>query len=105
MKLFELTHTETPDELNQINQQLVELLSADMEEMDRYQQLNSLIQSRDTFIRSYLPQLSEENKKLFAKKELAVNNSLKEMAQRLLKSAKDDISHFIRSQAATKKYK
>ena len=66
---------------------------------------NALITERDVLIQGILASEDTEFVKKFAELELVVNNELKGMAQSLLKSAKDDVSRFIRSQAAIKKYK
>ncbi|MFS1702328.1 hypothetical protein [Alteromonas sp. AMM-1] len=103
MNIDQLNHALTPDNLRALNQQISECLLADSP--DKYQQFNTLINERDQLILSILGQLDNATAKQFAQQEMVVNDNLKNMAQTLLKSAKDDVSQFIRSQTAIKKYK
>lgn len=103
MNTNQLNHALTPDDLRALNQQISECLLADSP--DKYQQFNALINERDQLIHSILAQLDNAAAKQFAQQEMVVNDNLKNMAQTLLKSAKDDVSQFIRSQTAIKKYK
>ncbi len=104
MNIDEINHSLTPTALQQINEKIVALLSADDED-DRVSKLNQLIDERDTLIQNHLNSLPTEKAKEFAKQEIVVNDKLKEIIQLLLSAAKDDISHFIRSRSAVKKYK
>ncbi|NMH59662.1 hypothetical protein [Alteromonas ponticola] len=103
MKIDELNHSLTPPALQQINEKIAALLSAE-EDDDRVTKLNQYADERDTFIQSYLQSLPSENAKEFAKQEIVVNDRLKEIAQQMLTSVKDDITHFVRSRSAVKKY-
>ncbi|MBU2977938.1 hypothetical protein [Alteromonas sp. C1M14] len=100
----ELNHSLTPQALAEINQRILQCL-ADEDEASRYQTLLSLIQQRDAFIQSHLASLTGEDAKSFAQQEVSVNNKLLEVAQTLLKSAKDDVSQFLQSQKAVKHYR
>ncbi len=97
-------HSQTPENLRQLNQQLSEVIQSDDDSEQKYQAFQLLIRNRDQLIREHLSQLSDSQKKVFAESELTVNKQLNELAQSLLKSAKDDISRFLRSRAAIKKY-
>lgn len=103
MNIDELNHPLTPDDLRALNQQISECLLSDSPE--KYKHFSSLITQRDDIIQSVLAELDAEQARLFALNESVVNDNLKNVAQTLLKSAKDDVSQFIRSQAAIKKYK
>lgn len=104
MKENDLTHELTPQTLRELNTRLVASLASEDEE-SRYQLLNDLVEERDNFIRQYLASLDSADAEKFAKMELSVNDKLKQLAQTLLASAKKDMSHFVRSQSAIKKYK
>lgn len=99
-----LNHALTPDDLRALNAKICECL-AKPDDPSGFERFNALITERDTLIQTILTSDDTEFVKKFAELELVVNNELKGMAQSLLKSAKDDVSHFIRSQAAIKKYK
>lgn len=103
MNIDDLNHTLTPDNLRALNQQISECLLSDSP--DKYNHFNLLITQRDDIIQSVLTELDTEQARLFAQNESVINDNLKNVAQTLLKSAKDDVSQFIRSQAAIKKYK
>ncbi len=104
MSTLNFNHSKTPENLRQLNQKLTEVIQSDDDSEQKYQAFQLLIRERDRMIRDHLSQLSDSEQKLFAESELTVNNQLNELAQSLLKSAKDDISRFIRSRAAIKKY-
>ncbi|RDV25041.1 hypothetical protein DXV75_10440 [Alteromonas aestuariivivens] len=104
MKKNELNHALTPEPLRSINQEIAELLEQE-DDGQKYAQLLGLVESRDNIIQSHLNALDGEPRRHFAEQELEVNNRLMEMAQSLLKSAKQDVTQFVRSQAAIKKYK
>lgn len=99
-----LNHELTPDNLRALNAKICECI-AKPDEPSGFELFNALITERDVLIQSILASEDTEFVKKFAELELVVNNELKGMAQSLLKSAKDDVSRFIRSQAAIKKYK
>ena len=108
MKENDFNHEKTPAVLREINEKLVALFEepeGDIEASSNYEQLKALLAIRDVTIKQHLDSLQSEEKQQFAKLELDVNNTLIELAQRLLIKAKDDITHFIRSQSAVKKYK
>ena len=100
----ELNHELTPQALVKINAKILLCLAGEDDET-RYQTLRALIQERDEFIQSYLSTLDKNTARSFAEQEVSVNNKLLEVAQTLLKSAKDDVSHFVRSQKAAQKYR
>ena len=101
---IQLNHECTPQALADINAEILQCLTDDDEEA-RYSTLLSLMTRRDTVIQSHLRNSDPETARSFAEQEVTVNNMLKEMAQTLLKSAKDDVSQFLRSQKAVKKYR
>jgi len=103
---YQFSHPLTPAELGELNEQLATLLvNTDIEEEQRFQLFLQLVRQRDSLIQQHLGALDTEPRKQFAAAELTVNNQLNELAQSLLHSAKNDISHFIKSQSAIKKYK
>ncbi len=103
MKPEQLYHSHTPAALREINQKIAAL--CDNPSAGDIETLNALLKIRDEFIVSHLESLNSEQKEAFASKEIEINDKLKEVAQTLLQSAKDDASHFVRSQVAIKKYK
>lgn len=105
MNLNELNHSETPDALRVVNQQIVDCLATPDDSESGFKSFFALVKQRDQIVQDILSQSDSTSARSFAEKELIVNDKLKEVAQTLLKSAKDDVSHFIRSQAAIKKYK
>ncbi|WP_218355166.1 hypothetical protein [Alteromonas lipotrueiana] len=103
---MQLDHSLTPPALKQLNIQLEALLAdSNSENEARFQKLLQIIRQRDTLINQHLPSLDATSRRQFAQAELSVNNQLNDLAQGLLNSAKNDISHFVRSQSAIKKYK
>lgn len=105
MNLNELNHELTPDALGALNAQIIDALPQPDDASSGFKTFYELIVQRDALVQQILAGAEPEFAQAFAGKELVVNNKLKELAQTLLKSAKDDASHFIRSQAAIKKYK
>lgn len=109
MNKNDFNHKETPPALREINDKLVALfeedIHSDVESSSQLEKLKVLIAIRDSVINEHLESLHSEEKQLFAKLELDVNNTLIELAQSLLNKAKDDITHFVRSRSAVKKYK
>ncbi|MEW9797588.1 hypothetical protein [Alteromonas sp. CYL-A6] len=99
----DLNHSYTPPALAQLNEQLLQVLSDNAE--DWYSVFNDIIKQRDALIQAHLLSLDEAARKAFADAEYKVNEKLIDVARKLLDSAKDDMSHFVRSQAAIKKYK
>ncbi|WP_421133871.1 hypothetical protein [Alteromonas sp. A079] len=103
MKVEDLNHIHTPAELRELNEKLVvQLENANSSD---YAELNLLLAQRDSLINTYLEVLQPDDKKAFATLELEVNNSLKDLAQSLLETSKEDIIQFVRAKAAVKKYK
>ena len=105
MNLNELNHDLTPDALGVLNAQIIDALPQPDDASSGFKTFYELIVQRDALVQQILAGAEPEFAQAFAGKELLVNDQLKELAQTLLKSAKDDASHFIRSQAAIKKYK
>lgn len=103
MKKEELNHSLTPVALRKINDELTVHL-APSSELD-LPELNRILAERDAIVKAHLETLNDDDRRAFASAEIAINDKLKELAQSLLQSAKDDVSNFIRSQAAVKKYK
>lgn len=105
MNLDELNHDLTPNALGTLNAQIVDALPQPDDSSSGFKTFFELIVQRDELVQQILADADSSFARAFAEKELVVNDKLKELAQTLLKSAKDDASHFIRSQAAIKKYK
>lgn len=103
MKKEALNHPLTPVALRKINDEITVQL-APSSDLD-LPELNRILAERDDIVKAHLETLSDEDKRAFARAEIPVNDKLKELAQSLLQSAKDDVSKFIQSQAAVKKYK
>ncbi len=103
MNLDELNHSFTPELLGNINQRIVELFKT-LPDKD-IPTLNTLLQERDNVIKAHMETLNEASLKEFANAELEVNKKLTELAQQWLEAAKDDVTRFVRSQVAIKKYK
>ena len=99
----DLNHTYTPAPLADINAKLLAVFSDGSEQW--FTSFSQLITQRDAIIREHLAALDEDDRKVFADAELKVNERITEVAQKLLDSAKGDVTHFVRSQAAIKKYK
>ena len=111
MNIDDLNHSKTPTALQEINSKIVAHLdesahsSQEPDAKSDFSEFKALLVLRDEVIRQHLNTLHSEEKQVFTKLELDVNNMLKEMAQSLLADAKKDITHFVRSRAAVKKYK
>lgn len=105
MNLNDLNHELTPDALGTINTKIVDALSQPDDSSSGFKPFFELIVERDELVQQILADGDPSFVRAFAEKELPVNDKLKKLAQTLLKSAKDDASRFIRSQAAIKKYK
>ncbi|CAD5285981.1 conserved hypothetical protein [Alteromonas sp. 38] len=103
MNKNDLDHSQTPIALREINEQIAAQFESSSE--SDFSELKALLVRRDSVIKEHLETLAPENKQEFANLELDVNNRLKEMAQSLLEEAKDDITRFVRSRSAVKKYK
>lgn len=99
----DLNHPLTPSSLEQVNAQILSVLTGESEKW--FESFFQLIEKRDSVIREHLKHLDEPTRKAFAEAELVVNKHLADVAKKLLDSAKDDMSQFVRSQAAIKKYK
>jgi len=99
----DLNHPQTPIALREINEQIAAQFENSSE--SNFFELKTLITQRDSAIKIHLDSLAPTEKQEFANLELDVNNRLKEMAQSLLEDAKDDITRFVRSRSAVKKYK
>lgn len=102
MITIELDHSLTPPQLSDINRDIASSFSSGTPD---YQNLNLLLAKRDECIQRHLASLDEPDRKRFAKAEIETNEKLKSMARDLLGNAKDEVTHFVRSQAAVKKYR
>lgn len=104
---LQLNHQLTPEPLRNLNTQIMKCLcEPDGEDATSgYPQLRALVVERDELIHSLQTTLDANSAREFAKLEQVANSQLLEVAQSLLESAKDDVSQFIRSQAAVNKYK
>lgn len=105
MKLDQLNHKYTPKALGDINQRIATHLSEHTFSESNFTELLKLLEMRDKVIQRHLLTIEGTNLESFVSAELRVNSDLQELAQNLLDLAKDDVSKFIRSQSAIKKYK
>lgn len=104
MKIPQLNHAKTPEQLRIVNDQLVALLTVPDSE-GFTEQLQLLIEARDIFISSYLGQLSGEEAETFANEELKINNWLVSALTPLKSEAKADLQQLTQGKKAIKKYK
>lgn len=100
----ELNHSKTPPELRAINNELIATLAAE-EHDDVESTLLDIISRRDNVVQQYLASLLPDDAREFAQHEVPINDKLLKLVQTLLSSAKDDMTHFVRSRTAIKKYK
>lgn len=100
---IDLNHPYTPTALRELNDKIASQL--DESSSSDFSQLLELVNERDSLINSHLASLNDEDKQVFAKHEIGVNNKLKELAQSLLGSSKDEVTRLVRGKAAVKKYK
>ena len=103
MKSTDLNHPYTPSALRDINEKITAQL-ADISTAD-FSDINRLIKERDIVIRAHLNDVHGSAKEAFANHELDVNNKLKDLAQKLRDSTKDEVTRIVRGKAAIKKYK
>ena len=103
MKSTDLNHPYTPSALRDINEKITAQL-ADISTAD-FSEINRLIKERDIVIRAHLNDVHGSAKEVFANHELDVNNKLKDLAQKLRDSTKDEVTRIVRGKAAIKKYK
>ena len=103
MKSTDLNHPYTPSALRDINEKITAQL-ADISSAD-FSEINRLIKERDIVIRAHLNDVHGSAKEAFANHELDVNNKLKDLAQKLRDSTKDEVTRIVRGKAAIKKYK
>ena len=103
MKSTDLNHPYTPSALRDINEKITAQL-ADISTAD-FSEINRLIKERDIVIRAHLNDVHGSAKEAFANHELDVNNELKDLAQKLRDSTKDEVTRIVRGKAAIKKYK
>lgn len=100
----ELNHNLTPHALRAINEDLVVALSTD-DPQNIEEDILKLVNDRDDAVQRHLATLSPDDARAFAENELPINEKLLNLVQTLLNSAKDDMTQFVRSQSAIKKYK
>lgn len=74
------------------------------EEID-FSTLRSLIEKRDSVVKTHLATLDEAQAKVFAQKEITFQASLQESIASLLASAKNDLSLSITARKVAAKYK
>ena len=103
MKSTDQNHPYTPSALRDINEKITAQL-ADISTAD-FSEINRLIKERDIVIRAHLNDVHGSAKEAFANHELDVNNKLKDLAQKLRDSTKDEVTRIVRGKAAIKKYK
>tara|TARA_Y100001970_G_C13886282_1_gene676390 strand:- start:115 stop:426 length:312 start_codon:yes stop_codon:yes gene_type:complete len=103
VKSTDLNHPYTPSALRDINEKITAQL-ADISTAD-FSEINRLIKERDIVIRAHLNDVHGSAKEAFANHELDVNNKLKDLAQKLRDSTKDEVTRIVRGKAAIKKYK
>jgi hypothetical protein len=89
---------------------LIQKINADIdaclsnEDID-FSTLRSLIEKRDSAVKTHLATLDEAKAKVFAQKEIAFQSSLQERISTLLASAKNDLSLSITARKVAAKYK
>jgi hypothetical protein len=102
LKKLTLDHALTPKVLQELNAQIVELLSD--ESFDESILLN-LVQNRDVLIREYLISCEPVKQKTFASAELEVNGLLVAYVKNLSKASLKQLSNLVKGRKAVKKYK
>lgn len=100
----ELNHNLTPHDLRAINDELVVALRTE-DPQDIEDLILQLVNKRDDAVQRHLALLPPDDARAFAQNELPINEKLLNLVQTLLDSAKDDMTQFVRSQSAIKKYK
>jgi uncharacterized membrane-anchored protein YjiN (DUF445 family) len=98
-----LNHPYTPVALQDINDKIMSQL-ADTSSAD-FSEINRLIKERDIVIRAHLSEVHGSVKEAFANHELDINNKLRDLAQNLRDSTKDEVTRIVRGKAAIKNYK
>ncbi|MDC0601514.1 hypothetical protein OAP14_00660 [Aliiglaciecola sp.] len=99
---LELSHSQTPEILQAINQEISKALSA--EEIDDAK-LRLLVTRRDEYVQSYLPELDEIKRAEFAQQELVSNEKLLAIVKVQLSDSLGQLSGLIRGRKAVNKYK
>ena len=94
MKSTDLNHPYTPSALRDINEKITAQL-ADISTAD-FSEINRLIKEHDIVIRAHLNDVHGSAKEAFANHELDVNNKLKDLAQKLRDSTKDEVTRIVR---------
>ena len=67
--------------------------------------IRELITQRDVLVQEFLQTAPKDVVRSFAEQELQTNQKIVEMVQILLDTAKDEVTLFVRSRSAIKKYK
>ncbi|NDW20643.1 hypothetical protein [Alteromonas hispanica] len=101
-KVSELNHTHTSPFIRALNLKLVETLH---EDSSNYEKIERLVALRHFLVIRQLKRLGEAEQKLFAEKELRINDDLVKLMTDLLENAKEDLVEFKRSHRAVKRYK
>ena len=97
-----LSHSQTPDTLEAINQEISKVLSD--ENVDDAN-LRLLVTRRDDCVQSYLVELDETERADFAKLELVSNEKLLAVVKVQLNDSLGQLSGLIRGRKAVNKYK
>ncbi|MDO6568452.1 hypothetical protein Q4561_15380 [Alteromonas sp. 1_MG-2023] len=104
MKNSILSHTNTPLFLQAVNAKLSACLLLENSDFST-SDFQSLIALRHKVVIRELKRLNDAERKVFAQKEMIINQKLEELAQGLLDNAKEEAFKFSRGRAAVKKYK
>lgn len=100
--LLELSHSQTPETLQAINQEISTTLS-DKSVDDA--KLRLLVTRRDEYVQSYLSELDELKRVEFAQQELVSNEKLLAVVKVQLSNSLGQLSGLIRGRKAVGKYK
>jgi hypothetical protein len=101
LKKLTLDHSYTPSILNKINQDLVALTTEDDPDESKFLQL---VTQRDEFIQDYIDSTPAQERNQFVTAELEVNVALVAYAEESFKASLKELSGFVRSRKAVKKY-
>ena len=102
--MFKLSHNNTPPKLRAINEKIATLLAA--EDSDSFgQELSALIEQRDVIVTAYLKELTVDEAKSFAIKELEINGKLIDIINPLKCEARTDLQQMTHRQKVIKNYK
>lgn len=97
-----LSHALTPEALRVINQSICLVLGVDKVDDEA---LRRLVTQRDEFIQTFLVQLTDTDRKQFAKAELPINTKLHAAVKALFTDSLSELSGLVRGLKAVQNYK